>query len=122
MSNRYFNKTSRFNCGEAINWVIDHTDYKKKEIANFLHISPSTLTGYLTNNRTPDIYTLLKLCDICKVDPNQLFGYRLSLYIMNKKEQDLVAIFRSADSDVQDKLLIMMKAMKELADSLGEKK
>lgn len=88
MSNRYFNRTSRFNCGEAINWAIDHTDYKKKEIANFLHISPSTLTGYLTNNRTPDIYTLLKLCDICKIEPNQLFGYRLSLYIMNKKEQE----------------------------------
>lgn len=94
----------RFDIGNAINEVIELSGYMKKDVAKQLNISPSTLTGYISNNRIPDIFTLLKLCEVCNVEPNHLFGFNRSDYLMDKEEKILINQLREFDANDKQRI------------------
>lgn len=111
----------KYNVGEAINEVIALSGIRKKEIARQLNISPSTLTGYITNNRVPDIFTLLRLCEICKVEPNHLFGYKPSNYVMDQQEAILIEQLRKFDAKDKNEICKHMMSAIRLATELTSK-
>lgn len=110
----------KYDVGEAINEVIALSGIRKKDIARQLSISPSTLTGYITNNRVPDIFTLLRLCEICKVEPNHLFGYKPSNYVMDQQEAILIEQLRKFDAKDKNEICKHMMSAIRLAVEMKE--
>lgn len=63
--------------GEKIRIILTHEGIRQKDLAKELNISPSTLNGYITGYRMPDIHTLNRIANV--------LGYPTS-YFLNSKE------------------------------------
>ena len=44
------------------------------EVARRVEISPKRYSNYIKDDREPDFETLLKICDVLKITPNQVFS------------------------------------------------
>ncbi|MFQ9697808.1 MAG: helix-turn-helix domain-containing protein, partial [Zhenhengia sp.] len=49
--------------GDKIKEILNNKGIRQKDLAEKLSISPSTLNGYITGYRTPDIHTLNKIAN-----------------------------------------------------------
>ena len=56
--------------GDKIKQRLNSLALNQKDLAFKLNISPSTLNGYITGYRTPDIHTLKRISDELKVPPS----------------------------------------------------
>lgn len=121
MGSRNGNRNSKIDLGQVINEIIEMSGMMKKDIAKQLNISPSTLTGYISNNRVPDIFTLLDFCEITHIEPNQLFGNKTSDYIMNKKEKMLIQEMRKFSEADQQKIYQYLMGSLQILNELKDK-
>lgn len=60
--------------GKRIERLRKELGIKQWELADVLHIGRSTLSGYETNRRSPDLSTLCLLADYFEVTTDYLFG------------------------------------------------
>ena len=94
--------------------LISEKDITQKQLANELKVSPSTINGYLTKGREPDIEMLLKLSRYFDVTTDYLLGFN-SEYVLvaegalSKKENELITQYRRLDSNQQDFLIDQIK-------------
>jgi transcriptional regulator with XRE-family HTH domain len=81
----------------------------KTELAKELHISGSTLSGYLHGKREPDYHTLSVFADYFNVSVDYLIGRSETRNpfpkSVNKKEDTLLHLFRSMNETGQDLLM-----------------
>lgn len=98
--------TEMYLVGSKIKLIIDTKGIRQKDLALKLNISPSTLNGYITGYRTPDIYTLNKIANV--------LGYPTSYFIdfQENPNQKL---------DKKDKVDIV-KEIKEIIDRINSDK
>ena len=63
--------------------------FSQKQLAKLIDRSPNTISNWETGAVTPDADVLEDLCNIFKVNPNQLFGWEkfpdLELFLEKKK-------------------------------------
>lgn len=72
--------------------------WRQADLAQKLHTRQQTIGNYETGERSPDIETILKLCEIFDVSADYLLGRSaLPSPELSEEETELVLAFRRAD-------------------------
>lgn len=66
---------------ENLDKYITNSKYSKKELAEILNISPSTITRWTKGDNFPLIDMIPELCRLLEISLDQLFGITGSIYI-----------------------------------------
>ncbi|WP_410495786.1 helix-turn-helix transcriptional regulator [Cellulosilyticum sp. ST5] len=72
--------------GEKIKTRLKELGLTQKDLAITLNISPSTLSGYITGYRTPDINTISMIANALKVKPSYFLDDNENLNKKDKKD------------------------------------
>ena len=93
--------------------LIDEKEITQKKLATALNVAPSTINGYITKGREPDIETLLKLASYFGVSVDYLLDFNMCVSSngQNEKENELIELYRRLDCHQQVFLLDQIKFM-----------
>lgn len=95
--------------GERLRYLIEGQALTQRQVANDLHIAPSTLSGYIIGEREPDYGTLIGIAEYFEVTVDYLLGAtntkKNTEDILDVREDDLVRIYRSLQPEKQDLLI-----------------
>lgn len=97
--------------GDKIRKILETQDLSQKEFAEILNIAPTTLSGYITNKREPDIDTLKNIALHLGVSLNYLLSVRAE--DVDDREVELIQLFRILTSEQQELIFEQMKLMKK---------
>lgn len=61
---------------QRLNYEIDNSSLKKKEIAGLVGISQSTLSDYKHSKKMPSLETFANICEVLNLDANYVLGIR----------------------------------------------
>lgn len=107
--------------GERLKSRLEDLEIRQNELAKRLNISPTTLNGYFTNYREPDINTLIRLADELETSVEFLTtGKSLDqsppseVVLTDGLEFSFLKGFRELDSDDRDELNRSLERMLEL--------
>ncbi len=97
--------------------------FTQQQIADMLNLNRTTYTKYETGVSEPSFEILKKIVSIYGVDVNAILGedtfeknltdFIMPMYNLTKEEQELVGVFRMFNREEKDKLLKVLKEMKE---------
>ena len=79
--------------GENLKAVLDEQKVTQKDLARKLNIAPTTLNGYISNKREPDLETLKKIAQALGVTVDYLLGVEggmIELRRMTPSQKDVV--------------------------------
>ncbi|MCL2299728.1 MAG: helix-turn-helix domain-containing protein [Firmicutes bacterium] len=79
--------------GDILRWLIDENDLKQKQLAEELHIAPSTLGSYVLNTHEPDFALLKRIAAYFHVSTDYLLDYH-PRQGETDMEEDLLQVFR----------------------------
>ena len=54
--------------------VIDRSDMSRREVADYLGVSPMAVYNWINGKNAPDLDTLIKICDLFNVSYNVMYG------------------------------------------------
>ena len=102
--------------GERLKNLIERQEMQQKDIAPLLHIGPSTLSGYVNNDRMPDMLQIVRIAEFFGVTTDYLLGCDSSPenIPMSNAERGLLSNLRSLDAEQQEVIL-------KLAEMLSKK-
>lgn len=87
--------------------------WRQADLATRLHARQQTIGNYETGERSPDVETILKLCEIFDCSADYLLGRSdLPSPELSDEEWELVAAFRQADEDAKDMVRLALKRWK----------
>lgn len=97
------------NLGDRIKYLLDMKNIKQKDFAETLNISPSTMNGYIKNNREPDYEMLKKIAENLSVSTDYLLGLSPSENEVNEK--NLIQKFSFLNDDQKEILKTVIELM-----------
>lgn len=62
---------------ESIKKKMEEKNVNQKKLASLSGLTEATISRYLTNNRTPNLYNLSKICFALETNLNELLGETL---------------------------------------------
>ncbi|MBR4892600.1 MAG: helix-turn-helix transcriptional regulator [Clostridia bacterium] len=68
--------------------------YTQKQLAEFLQISPTRLNYWEKDKREPDLFNILKLCEVLDISPDELLNIEKNI-ILNELEQKIILEYRT---------------------------
>ena len=68
------NMTSEIIMGQRIKYLRKENNLSQDDLAVLLHVDRTTISGYESGNRIPNIYTLIHIADIFHVSLDYLVG------------------------------------------------
>lgn len=74
--------------GKRLIFLLDLKEIKKKDLADYLNIAPSTLSGYLNDSREPNFKILSQIADFLNVNLDFLLMRSDNYQTYIKKEID----------------------------------
>lgn len=86
----------------------------QKQLADFLEIGVSTVSGWERGAYTPDIYTLFMICNFLDVTLNDMCGVFKENGQLSEDETKLLNTFRSLNPKGQEKLLERAEELRDL--------
>lgn len=86
----------------------------QKQLADFLEIGVSTVSGWERGAYTPDIDTLFMICNFLEVTLNDMCGVFKDNDQLSQEEGTLLNIFRSLNPQGQQKLLERAEELRDL--------
>ena len=101
--------------GKRLSFLLEQKEIKKKELADFLNVSQSTVSGYLVDRREPNFKILCKIADFLNVDANFLLLRSDDCRSYIKKEID-GEVFEITFDD--EKLHLSQKDIEDLFEKL----
>lgn len=54
--------------------VIDSSQFSKTEIAEYLDVTPASITNWVKGRNSPDLEKLLKFCELFNISLNDIYG------------------------------------------------
>ena len=101
--------------GKRLIFLLDLKEIKKKDLADYLNIAPSTLSGYLNDSRKPDLNILSMIADYLNVNSDFLLmrSDDYQTYVSKKINGDLFEITFD-----DEKLHLTEKEIEELFQKL----
>jgi transcriptional regulator with XRE-family HTH domain len=101
----------RYNLASNLNKLLTENKsfITKKQLSQLLGVTPSAITNWTKGSNSPDIELLVKICDIFKIDINELIGissdnFELSL---NNHEKQVISAYRKK-TDLQKAIDILL--------------
>lgn len=90
--------------GKKLKLLLEFEDIKQKDFAEVLHLSPSTLNGYLNYGKQPDFEIVKRIAAALKVSTDYLLDYNTKENEppLSMKELALLTKLRSLDSEEQE--------------------
>jgi transcriptional regulator with XRE-family HTH domain len=116
--------------GDKIKQRLEELGLKQKELAHRLNISPSTLNGYITGYRSPDINTLKKISDELKVSSSYLLDSETEIvaenntrdYVINEKINKILETVKGDPKKLAStKKILERESIQNLLDYLEDK-
>ena len=101
--------------GKRLGFLLDQKEIKKKDLADALNVSQSTISGYLIGRREPNFKILSEIADFLKVDANFLL-LRSDDYKTHIKKEIDGDLFEITFDD--EKLHLSQKDIEELFTKL----
>lgn len=96
--------------GDILRNLIEEKSITQKELGNQLNIAPSTIGNYVRNLREPDYQTLKQIAAYFNVSTDYLLDYHSEqVTTANHREDELLRIFRTLNSQQQDFFLAQGK-------------
>lgn len=86
----------------------------QKQLADFLEIGVSTVSGWERGAYTPDIDTLFMICNFLEVTLNDMCGIFKDNDQLSQEEGTLLNIYRSLNPQGQQKLLERAEELRDL--------
>lgn len=97
------------NFGERLHTLIQLENISQSALSDQLHISPSTLNGYVHNKRQPEYQMLTRLAAYFGTSTDYLLGLTEEMTLkhldLSPKEALLLDTYRHLDDDGQDYLI-----------------
>ena len=100
--------------GEKLKKVLAERKITQKELAKELNIAPTTLNGYISNKREPDLETVKKLARILNVTTDHLLENSAGGIDLCAKEIALIRQLRTLSLSQRDVLFDLIGVMTEL--------
>ena len=100
--------------------LLEENDVKQKDMAVFLQIAPSTMSGYIQGTSEPDFKTLKRLADYFNVSIDYLLDHKIG-NAQTDREQELLHIFRSLSEEQQDLYIEQGKAIMRVCSKRSAK-
>ncbi|MCI9272745.1 MAG: helix-turn-helix transcriptional regulator [Clostridiales bacterium] len=99
--------------GDRIRKILETKDLSQKEFAEILNIAPTTLSGYITNKREPDIGTLRNIALKLGVSLDFLLEVKTEEdpMVLGNEEWELVVLYRTLSEEQQEFILEQTKLM-----------
>lgn len=124
------NKLNSF--GKRLEYLLDLKSIPKQNLAAAINVSPTTISNYIKDNRSPDLGILAKIADFLNVNSDFLLmrTNNFSTYIKREVEGDLIEIIFDDEklhltSDEINKLFEQLKPFgfdpKKYFDSIDRK-
>lgn len=105
--------------GKKLKAILEFEGIKQKEFAETLHISPSTMNGYLNDKRQPDFELVKKMAEALNVTVDYLFGGGCgNSPTLSESELALLTSYRKMPPEQQK---VFSALAKMLADSSDKK-
>lgn len=109
--------------GDRIRRILETKDLSQKEFAEILNIAPTTLSGYITNKREPDIGTLKNIALKLGVSLDFLLEVKTEEEPMTlvNEEWELVVLYRTLTEEQQELIFEQTKLMSKhnIKDKFG---
>lgn len=101
--------------GARILTLLEAEGISRQDLAKRLHITYSTLNGYILNRRLPDCEMLFHMADVLHTSSDYLIGRTNLKYYKDlnysPKESLLISNFRSLNPEMQDLLISISESM-----------
>ncbi len=101
--------------GKKLRLVLEFKDIKQKDLASVLHISPSTLSGYINNGKQPDFEVVKRIASVLGVTTDYLLDYSAAASDppLSVMEMSLIARLRTLDKDKQEIIFRLVEMLSE---------
>lgn len=101
--------------GKKLKLVLEFKDIKQKDLATVLHISPSTLSGYINNGKQPDFDVVKRIASVLGVTTDYLLDYNdtSSEPPLSVSEMPLIAKLRALDKDKRELIFKLVDMLDE---------
>ncbi|MBQ3566764.1 MAG: helix-turn-helix transcriptional regulator [Oscillospiraceae bacterium] len=80
--------------GDRLRLILDEKEIKQKEFAQMLNIAPTTLNGYINNNREPNIELIVQIANKLNVSLDVLLGNSNECSALSEQEFQLLTKYR----------------------------
>ena len=97
--------------GENLKAVVDEQKVTQKDLAKKLNIAPTTLNGYISNKREPDLETLKKIAQALGVTVDYLLGVEGGMIDLSAKEEALIWQLRRMTPSQKDVVVELVNVM-----------
>ena len=97
--------------GEKLKAVMDEQKITQKSLAKKLNIAPTTLNGYISNKREPDLETLKNIAQALGVTVDYLLGVEGGMIDLSAKEEALIRQLRRMTPSQRDVVAELIKVM-----------
>ena len=97
--------------GENLKTVLDEQKVTQKDLAKKLNIAPTTLNGYISNKREPDLETLKNIAQALGVTVDYLLGVEGGMIDLSAKEEALIWQLRRMTPSQRDVVVELINVM-----------
>lgn len=100
--------------GDRIRKILEKKDLSQREFAESLNIAPTTLSGYITNKREPDLGTLKNISLKLGVSLDYLLGVKEEEgdpIRLDDEEWGMIILYRNLEEEQKSLILEQMKWM-----------
>ena len=97
--------------GENLKAVLDEQKATQKDLAKKLNIAPTTLNGYISNKREPDLETLKSIAQALGVTVDYLLGVEGGMIDLSAKEEALIWQLRRMTPSQRDVVVELINVM-----------
>lgn len=90
--------------GDRLRDLLERREMKHKELASLLNISRSTISGYVNNDRFPDMMQIVRIAEFFGVTTDYLLGCESAPenIPLSNGERGLLSNLRSLDKERQE--------------------
>lgn len=94
--------------GDKLRELLGERNIKQKELAQLLHISPSTLNSYITDSRMPDHKMIKAIAETLDVTTDYLLDYRHADKPVTENELVLLKKIRALNADDRETIAFLV--------------
>lgn len=95
--------------GDRLKDILDAKEITQKELAAKLNIAPTTLNGYITNKRQPNLELIKKIAEILGVSTDYLLDCSSNNTSLTSQELLMLNLFRQMNANERNSILNMLK-------------
>lgn len=95
--------------GDRLKYILDTKEITQKELASKLNIAPTTLNGYITNKRQPNLELVKEIAEILNVSTDYLLDYNNNNTTLTSQELIILNLLRQMTPSERNAICNLLK-------------